>query len=152
MANITSLGVGSTLDMSGIVDKLVTIKKAPIANLIAAATQVNDKVSALGQIKSKFADLKDMMDKMTQASAWGARNAISSNTSVATISAKETANVTSFSLAVTQLAKEQSAASGQITGGQAVGAGTLKLRLGSWGDAGAIAAAASASSLSLIHI
>lgn len=145
MANITSLGVGSTLDMSGIVDKLVTIKKAPIANLIDSETKTTAKVSALGQIKSKFADVKDLMDKLLQPSAWGARTATSSNASVATISAAETANVTSFSLEVTQLAKEQSAASGQITSGQPVGAGTLKLRLGTWGDAGAVAAAASAS-------
>ena len=146
MALITSLGVGSTLDMSGIVDKLVAIRKSPIANLIASETKVTAKVSALGQIKSKFADVQDLMEKLLLPSAWGARTATSSNTSVATISAKETANVTSFSLAVTQLAKEQSAASAKITGGQPVGAGTLKLRLGTWGDAGAAAANTAAAS------
>lgn len=149
MALITSLGVGSTLDMSGIVDKLVAIRKSPIANLIASETKVTAKVSALGQIKSKFADVQDLMEKLLLPSAWGARTATSSNTSVATISAKETANVTSFSLAVTQLAKEQSAASAKITGGQPVGAGTLKLRLGTWGDAGAAAAANTAAASAL---
>lgn len=144
MASITSLGVGSTLDMNGIVDKLVSIKKAPIAELIASEAKVTAKVSALGQIKSKFADLKDQMDKLTQASAWGARTATSSNTSVATISAKETASVTDFSLVVSQLAKTQSAASEKMTTGQAVGEGTLKLRLGTWDAVPAFAPSTSA--------
>jgi flagellar hook-associated protein 2 len=69
---------------------------------------------------------------ISTASAWTARTASSSKDSAATISVDSTAAATSFSLDVDVLATQQSASSATVAAGTAVGAGVLKLQLGTW--------------------
>jgi flagellar hook-associated protein 2 len=132
MATISSTGIGSGLDVNSIVTQLVALEKTPLKTLALKATNVKAQISAFGEIQSQFAALTEVATRISVASAWGARNASSSNTSAATITATGLANAASFRLDVDQLAKVQSVSSGRFTTGAAVGAGTLTLRLGSW--------------------
>ncbi len=134
MATISSTGIGSGLDVSSIVTQLVAVEKRPLKTLEAKATVVDAKISAMAKISSQFSALGDAASAMSTASAWSARTASSSNTTAATISVDSTAAATSFSLDVDALAKQQSVSSVAITKGAAVGAGVLKLQLGSWSD------------------
>ena len=142
MSTISSVGIGSGLDVNSIVTQLVALEKAPLASLALKATNVKAQISAFGEIQSQFAALTDVATRISVASAWGARNASSSNASVATITATGSANAASFRLDVDQLAKVQSASSGRFTTGAVVGAGTLTLRLGSWTQSSAVTIAA----------
>jgi flagellar hook-associated protein 2 len=144
MATISSVGIGSGLDVNSIVSQLVAIEKTPLKTLALKATNVQAQITAFGEIQSQFAALTDVASRISVASTWGARNASSSNTSVATITATGTASATSFSLDVDQLAQSQSVSSGSLTTGAAVGAGTLTLRLGTWTGASFAAGAGSA--------
>lgn len=145
MATISSLGIGSGLQLEDAVAKLVALEKQPIKTLQTKATFVQQQISGFGQIQSQFSALADAAAAMSTASSWAARNASSSNTSAATITVTSSAAATSFTLDVDQLAKPQSVASAQINAGSAVGAGTLVLRLGKW-DSGATTFTPSASS------
>ena len=132
MATISSAGIGSGLDVNSIVTQLVALEKQPLTSLALKATNVKAQISAFAEIQSQFAALTDVASRISAASTWGARNASSSNTSAATITATGSANAGSFRLDVDRLARVQSVSSGQFTLGAAVGAGTLTLRLGTW--------------------
>ena len=137
MATISSTGIGSGLDVNSIVSQLVALEKTPLKTLAVKATNVKAQISAFGEIQSQFAALTDVATRISVPSTWGARNASSSNTNAATMTAAPTANATSFSLDVDQLSKQQSASSSALALGTMPGAGTLTLQLGAWSAGGA---------------
>ena len=132
MSTISSTGIGSGLDVNSIVSQLVALEKQPLKALTVKATTVQAQMSSFGQVQSQFAALTDVATRLSAASAWTARSATSSNTSVATISVTAAASATSFSIDVDALAKQQSISSDQLPASTAVGAGTLTFRLGTW--------------------
>src|ERR1035437_5569353 len=132
MATISSVGIGSGLDVNSIVSQLVALEKQPLKILAVQATNVQAQISSFGDIQSQFATLTDVATRISDASVWAARNASSSNTSAATITAASTAVASTFSLDVDQLATKQSVASAAMSSVTTPGAGTLTLRLGSW--------------------
>lgn len=144
MASISSVGIGSNLDVKSIVSQLVALEKQPLKTLEIKATLVQGQISAVGQIQSQFTALADAATAISTASAWTARTASSSNTSAASISVTSTAAATSFTLDVDSLAKQQSVSSATVAAGASVGAGQLTLRLGAWTGPDAVAAAAAA--------
>ena len=132
MATISSLGIGSGLDSNSIVSKLVALEKQPLVQLQAKAKLETTQISAFSKVQSEFSDLATAAAAMLSPTAWSTRAATSSNTSVATITVDPTAQATSFSLDVDQLAAAQSNASAGVPTGALVGAGTLKIQLGTW--------------------
>jgi flagellar hook-associated protein 2 len=134
MATISSTGIGSGLDVNSIVSQLVALEKQPLKTLTLKATNVTNQISAFAQVQSQFASLTDVASRLSLPSSWTARNASSSNTGVATITAASTANATSFSLDVDQLATKQSVSSAARPTDQFVGAGTLSIVLGTWSN------------------
>jgi flagellar hook-associated protein 2 len=55
MATISSPGIGSGLDVQGIVSQLVALEKAPLKQLQNQATAFQTKLSTYGTIKSQVA-------------------------------------------------------------------------------------------------
>lgn len=142
MATISSIGIGSGLDVNNIVSQLVALEKTPLKTLALKATKFEAQVSAFAQIQSQFSALADVATRISAAGAWSARTASSSNSNAATITTSATTTATSFSLDVDVLAQQQSVSSAQLTAGAPVGSGTLTLQLGSWTSGGASFAAA----------
>ncbi len=136
MATISSVGLGSGIDVNSIVTQLVAIEKMPITSLATKATKIGNQVSALSQIKTQFAALGDVATRISSPSAWSARNAASSNTSAATITATGVAVAGKFTLDVDALASQQVAVSVGVATGTKLGAGTLQVQLGTWSAAG----------------
>ena len=149
MATISSVGIGSGLDVNSIVSQLVALEKQPLKTLELKATNVQSQISAFAEIQSQFAALTDVATRLSSASVWAARNASSSNSSAATITATGTANATSFSLDVDQLATKQSVSSAALAPATIPGAGTLTLQLGSWNSAGTAFTAGSAAAVNI---
>ena len=131
--SISSPGIGSGLDVQGIVSKLVALEKRPLGQLQTAAAGLNARVSAYGQLKSQIANLQDQAAKLASSSTWGAMSVSSSNSAAVSGVATDKAVATAFSVEVSQLARAQSAGSSVFATGSAVGIGTLKVQLGSWG-------------------
>ena len=144
MATISSIGIGSGLDVNSIVSQLVALEKQPLTSLALKATNVTNQISSFGQIQSQISALTDVATRIADPTTWGARVATSSNTSAATITADTTATATTLSLDVDQLAQQQTVSSAAMTVGAPPGAGTLILQLGTWSAGGTTFAAGTA--------
>lgn len=149
MATISSVGIGSGLDVNSIVSQLVALEKQPLKTLAIRATNTKAQISAFGEIQSQFTALNDVATRIASPANWAARNASSSNTSAATVTAAATATAGSFSLDVDQLAKKQATSSTALAPTAMPGAGTLTLQLGTWSGAGATFAPGTAASVDI---
>jgi flagellar hook-associated protein 2 len=58
MATITSSGIGSGLDINGIINKLMQVEKKPIDAINQKISDVQTKISAFGQVKSALSTLQ----------------------------------------------------------------------------------------------
>lgn len=55
---ITSTGLGSGLDINGIIDKLMQVEQKPIDAINQKISDVQTKISAFGQVKSALSTLQ----------------------------------------------------------------------------------------------
>lgn len=132
---ISSPGIGSGLDINGIVSQLVALEKQPLSQLQTKASSLQTKLSAFGQLKSQMANLQDQVAKLASSSNWGTLTLTSSNTSAVSGSLATGAVATRFSVEVSQLARAQSSASASMTNGAIPGSGTLSIAIGQWSAA-----------------
>ncbi|KAF1047625.1 flagellar filament capping protein FliD [Xylophilus sp.] len=131
MAGMSSVGIGSGLDVQSIVSQLVALEKKPLDTLKLQATATQAKISAFGQLKSLTSTLQDAASKLASLTGWNGVKTSSSDASI-TVSAIGGTKPNSLSVQIQQLAKAQSQSSGLIPSDTAVGAGTLTLQLGTW--------------------
>jgi len=147
MATISSVGIGSGLDVKSIVSQLVALEQRPLDKLKLDATTANAKISAFGEIKSLFSTLSSAASSLNSLTTWNAVTATSSNSTAVTASAVGGTAAAEFSVEVTSLANAQSTASQSLTAGTMPGAGTLSIKLGSWSAAGGIFTAGTAAAV-----
>lgn len=146
MASISSIGVGSGLDVKSIVSQLVELEKRPLQKLEIQAATVNAKISAFGEVKSLVSTLSDAASKLTSVTGWNGVTTSSSDSTFVSATAVGGTLPTSFSVEVTALAKAQSTASKAISGAVAVPlGGKLTIEMGKWtgvpADVGSVFAA-----------
>ncbi len=148
MATISSAGLGSGLDVSSIVSQLMAIEKQPLTKMQQAASKIDTKISAYGQVQSYASSLRDAAAKLAKAATWGTTTASSADaTTVSASSSSTSAQTGTYSVTVSKLAASQAVASSAFTDKTAtVGSGTLKLQLGSWDASGTAFTAKSGSS------
>ena len=114
MATIGSLGVGSGLDLNGLLDKIAAAEKAPLNAIKARQGSYNAKLSAYGTLQSLIDTLKSAATKLGDAGFMGGFKSTSSATGVLTSSADSTAAAGSYTVNVTALAKAQSLVSQRV--------------------------------------
>lgn len=134
MATITSLGIGSGLDINSMVSQLVALERRPIEQMRSEASRLQTQVSSYGQLKSLFSTLQDASTALNTASLWQRSVARSSNDAAVSASGGANAVAGNYSITVQNLARGQTAVSGSSLGTPAslAGAGTLRLQLGRW--------------------
>ncbi|MFL1464645.1 flagellar filament capping protein FliD [Marinobacter sp. HN1S83] len=134
MASITSLGAGSGIFSSDLLDQLVNAERKPTeARLDQRQQRTETRISAYGAIRSAMEEMRTSMEKLSSPEGMKAFSSSSSNESVAGVSVDAlAANRGSYSLNVTQLAQSQSLASGAFADRDTttVGSGTLTLDVG----------------------
>jgi flagellar hook-associated protein 2 len=132
MASISSLGSGSNLDLSSLLDKLVAAEKQAPQDLITSKTKLaNATVSAVGTLKSKLSALQDSISKLKDASFYTNKAGTSSDTSVFKVDADTDADAGSYTIGVVNLAQANKIASGNFTDSTtSVGTGTLTIGVG----------------------
>lgn len=128
---ISAPGIGSGLDIKGIVSQLVELEKKPLEQLQSKASSLQTKFSAFGQLKSQLSNLQDQAARLANASTWGALTLTSANSAVVG-SLRTGATETRFSVKVSQLALAQATATSPVTAGTKLGSGTLSISLGKW--------------------
>jgi len=122
---ITSQGVGSNLNLSGLLTQLMQVERIPLDRLLAQKTSFDAKVSALGTIKSSLSSFQTALNSLTSGSTIQANTATSSDTAFVKATGGSGAIAGNYSLEVSQLAQQQKlVAAGQADATAAIGAGT----------------------------
>jgi flagellar hook-associated protein 2 len=133
MAGLTSQGIGSGLDVAGLVAKLVAAEKAPRQSQITRAqTSTVTTISALATLKGAMATFNDSLASLKTVDAFSARSATSSAPNVFTVSADQNAESGSYDVEVENLASAHQLTSDPFASGasQVVGTGTLSITVG----------------------
>ncbi len=132
MSGISSLGIGSGIDVRGLVDQLVAAERAPQQNRIdRQQRQIETQLSALGQMRSALATFQTKVLELGKQGSFIRTSASSSNSGAVAVSADKNAETGSYDIQVNRLAQAQSIASGAFASRDApLGTGTLTFRFG----------------------
>ncbi|OGB00730.1 MAG: flagellar hook protein [Burkholderiales bacterium RIFCSPHIGHO2_12_FULL_61_11] len=132
MSSVSSLGVGSNLDLSGLLDKLAAAESQPLVALQKQQVSYTAKLSAYGTLQNALSSFQAAASKLADASLFQGVKAASSAADVLSATAAATGAAGSYSIEVTQLAQAQSlAAAGVLDATAAVGLGTVTIDFGS---------------------
>lgn len=148
---LSSAGIGSGLDVTSIVNKLVSIESQPLYDLQKSATGLNTTLSSVGQLTSYLSALRDAAHSLTSSSLWKGTAATSSDPSAITASSTDGAATGNYSVTVGRLAAAESAASGAFASASStVGTGVMTISVGSWNaDQSAFSAKSGATPVSI---
>jgi flagellar hook-associated protein 2 len=129
--SISSLGVGSGLDLSSLLTQLETAESQPLTRIQTQATSYTSKLSAYSQIQSALNTLKTTGDKLADPALFNTVKASVGDTAVLSATTSATAVAGNYSVDVSQLAQSQSLVSaGQASAKTAIGSGTVTIRFG----------------------
>ncbi|MCL5049670.1 MAG: flagellar filament capping protein FliD [Firmicutes bacterium] len=135
---MTSLGVGSGLELDAMVRQLVALERAPRIERIETREKAADaNISALGQLKSAMSSLKTSISDLTSERSMNSRVASVSgqpeDNPFFTASASPSAASSNYNIEISQLAsgsRMQSASFGNATDAVAGGNGTMTFSAG----------------------
>ncbi|MCY1165879.1 MAG: flagellar filament capping protein FliD [Pseudomonadota bacterium] len=135
MASISSLGVGSKLDLSGLLKDLENTERQPLLALKAQAASYTTKLSAYGKLQDSLAALKTASSKLGSLDLFQGAKASSSFATVLTASATASAVAGNYAIKVSQLAQAQSLATAGVVDAKAAigtGAATITIDFGTF--------------------
>ena len=133
---ISATGLGSGLDIEGLVTQLVAAERMPIEQRIfRTESNLTADISALGTLKSALSDLQASAAAVKSTATYSQRNATSSDTTKVSVSAADAAVLGSYNVEVSSLATTHSVAIrnqfSSLT--ETVGTGTLTFTFGTTG-------------------
>ena len=131
---ITSLGVGSGLDLNGMLTQLVAVERQPLVQMQADASALQTKVSMIGQITGMVSSLQTAADALDAPGLWTSSVASSNNSAAVSTVGASSAAAGNYAVSVSALASGQTLASATTYGASTatVGSGNLTIQLGSW--------------------
>ncbi|MFT7287390.1 MAG: flagellar hook-associated protein 2, partial [Halieaceae bacterium] len=136
---VAATGVGSGLDIEGLVTQLVNAERAPAENrLLQRETRLTSELSAFGTLQGALSGVQSSLSSLSSLSTFNQRSAATSNSAVLTATASADAATNNYSIEVDQLARSQSLASGSFSElTDVVGEGELSFRFGTTSYTGA---------------
>ncbi|TCJ26156.1 flagellar filament capping protein FliD [Halomonas sp. GDM18] len=143
MATISSLGIGSGLDLNSLLTDLETAERQKLTPIETQQASYEAELSAWGTIQSRLESLDTAAAALADAETYTGMTTTASGSGVSATATSEV-SAGSYSVAVTQLAQAQSlATTGQASRDEAIGDGTattLTLSLGTLASDGSYAA------------
>ncbi len=132
MASISSLGIGSGLDLANLVTGLLAAERRPLENsLNRRESTLSTQLSGIGLMRSAIADFRASLSGLSNADSFQTRAIKNSNDTAITASVSNEAAIGSYSIDVTNLAERHSLASTAYSDvNQVIGEGTLTVRFG----------------------
>jgi flagellar hook-associated protein 2 len=126
---ISSLGVGSGLDLNSLVEGLLSAERLPVEQrLDKKEFKLQSELSAFGALSSAVSSLQTALNPLKDLTE--GRTGVSSDSSIVSVSVDETSTVASYSVTADQLAQSHSLASGSYTNvTDVVGEGTLSFTI-----------------------
>jgi flagellar hook-associated protein 2 len=134
MATISSPGIGSGLDINGMITQLVAVERQPLTKLQKEASTLQTKLSTYGKLQSGLSALRDAASALTRSDTWGQTVGTSSDATAVAVTTSAVTKPGNYALEVQRLAAAQSNATGVYASADSlVGEGTLHIELGTWG-------------------
>lgn len=130
---VTATGLGSGLDIGGLVTQLVSAERAGSdLQLNRKSSKLNAKLSAFGSLKSSIAGFKGSLGSLNSLSSYDKKSVSLSSSDAFTAIATASAVPNSYNVEVQKLATTHALASGTFADSDstAVGTGTLTFRFG----------------------
>lgn len=134
---LSSAGIGSGLDVNGIVTSLMGIEQKPLTAVTKQKSAYQSQISAYGSLKSSLSTFQNAVGALSSEAKFKAQMANSSNTSVFTATSNGSATLGNYAVTVSQLAKPQKlSVSGFADIGDVVGTGTMTISFGTYATVG----------------
>jgi len=141
---LSAAGIGSGLDVNGLVTSLMAVENRALTALDTRQTAFQTKISAYGTVKSALAQFQTALAALEKTSTFGALTAQSSDASAVTATVAGNAVAGAYNVQVTQLAQSAKLVSdGFAATTDVVGSGTLTFQFGTFA-AGTFTASGSA--------
>ena len=102
---ISSPGLGSGLDVTGIVSQLMAIERQPLLRLDQKEAKVQAEISGYGSLKGVLSTLQNAMEKLGNPETYQATKAASSDAEVLAVSSTTDATASSYIITVNRLAQ-----------------------------------------------
>lgn len=132
--SVSSTGLGSNLDVGGIVSSLMAVERRPLTQLQTREAKLQAQISFLGQIKSALSSFQSAAQSLDSIASKTIFRATPSDTTVLGASASDTVAAGTYAIAVSQIAQTQRiAGAGQASKTAAIGTGvatTLTISFG----------------------
>lgn len=131
---ISSPGIGSGLDVNGIVSQLMALERRPLQQLERQRSAVQSELSAFGRLQGAVATMRDAARRLADAATWTATTVSSSNAAAVSATSNGSAPPGSYSVTVARLAAAQTLAmpTALPSANDSLGSGTLTITLGTW--------------------
>ncbi|MEA3639763.1 MAG: flagellar filament capping protein FliD [Lamprobacter sp.] len=129
MSTITSLGIGSGLDLNGLLDQLRDAERGRLQPIAQQKAAQEAKLSAYGQLQGSLSALQTAADKLNDSKLFQSLSSSVKGTSI-TSAANSNAVPGRYDVSVTTLARAQSIATGGFAKGETFSAGTMTIQAG----------------------
>lgn len=111
---ISSPGLGSGLDVTGIVSQLMAVEQQPLVRLNEKEAQAQAEISAYGSLKGGMSSLQSALVSLKDSDSFQATKATPSNDDIFSASSDETAVKSSYSVTVSRLAQQHKTGSDEF--------------------------------------
>lgn len=137
MVGIVSSGIGSGLDVNGLVTQLVAAEGQPAQQrLLVRESEFQASLSAFGSFRSALESLKSAAEQLANGESTAARKISSSNEDAVDVQADPSAVPANYSVSIANLATNERLTSGAFTDATStVGSGSLVIEVGGEGFA-----------------
>ncbi len=131
MGTITAPGVGSGLDISGIIQSLVAVEREPLNRIEANQSAARTELSAFGRLNSSLETFESALSGLDSFSSFRIFETTTSDENIATATASSDAAEGETDIVITQLAQRNVLSSAAFTDTSTiVGEGTLTISVG----------------------
>lgn len=135
MATLSSIGVGSGLDVNSIITQMMSLERVPITQLQTESGKIDARLSAFGRIQSALDGVRSAARTLGDTNTWRAVGAASSDATAIGVTASAGSSPGSYAVKVDALAASQMNAGSAVANAQtAIGVGTLTIDIGRWAD------------------
>lgn len=130
---LTSVGIGSGMDIGGIVTALVNAESAgKTAKFDVTEGKLNAQISGIGALKSAMSEFNDKLKTLAKAETFGSQKVVTSTKDFLTATVDKTAVSGSYQVKVEQLAQSQKVGTAVSTDTTSpIGEGALSIKVGS---------------------